>query len=303
VSFTRALTYFLREAATSLRRSWRASLLAIVTIALSLFVGGFFLLTTGNLESRVAQWREQFRIVVYLEPEIAADALPEGLLEQVAAPAWVTGVEVVDAAAALHRFREGFPSLSDALADENPFQVSVEAVLVDAAAPAAEVDAWAEALSGRPEVSVVDDDRAWLDQLRGILGLVRWMGLALGLGLLVAAGFTIASVVRLSALVHLEEIAVLRLVGATEFFIRGPFYVEGLLQGLAGAVLALVSLWLATVGLAARTAESVWGALLFSRFLGVLDVALLLAVGGLAGLFGAMLSLRRERLVIPEGVE
>jgi cell division transport system permease protein len=188
------------------------------------------------------------------------------------------------------------------LAEENPFQVSLEAVLGTGSIDSTQLDAWARALGDRPEVSLVDDDRVWLDQLRGVLGVVRWMGLALGLGLLVAAGFTIASVVRLSALVHLDEIEVLRLVGATEFFIRGPFYMEGLLQGLCGGVLALVSLGGAEVALRLRAGGSIWGTLLFSDFLPVGDMLLLLTVGAIAGLLGAMLSLRRERLEVPAGV-
>jgi cell division transport system permease protein len=302
VSFRRALLYFLREAATNLRRSWRASLLAMATIALSLFVGGFFLLTTGNLQARVVEWRDEFKIVIYLEPGIDRGALSDDLMAQVSAPEWVTAVTVVEADDALRRFREGFPDLADALGEENPFQASLEAVLAEERVDPLELDVWSRRLAERPEVSLVDDDRAWLDQLRGMLAIVRWMGLALGLGLLVAAGFTTASVVRLSALLHLDEIEVLRLVGATEFFIRGPFYVEGLLQGLCGGGIALTSLFAAEVALRSRAGDSIWGALLFSRFLGPRDVGLLLGVGVLAGLLGAVLSLRRERLEIPDGV-
>jgi cell division transport system permease protein len=294
-----ALGYFLQEAGTNLWRSWKASLLAISTIATSLFVGGFFLLTTGNLQSRVERWRSEFKVVVYLVPGIDSSQVPSDLLSAVSAPQWVAEVDLVDAGAALGRFREGFPSLADALTDENPFHVSLEARLVDREIPDDELEAWARGLERREEVDLVDDDREWLDQLRRMLGVVRWMGLAVGLGLLVAAAFTIASVVRLSALLHLDEIRVLRLVGATEFFIRGPFYMEGLMQGLTGGGVAVSSLFLATVALRARAAGSIWGQLLFSRFLGISELALLLMVGALAGVAGAMLSLRRERLDAP----
>ena len=303
MTLLQALGYFLQEAVTNLWRSWKASLLAVATIALSLFVGGFFLLTTGNLQSRIERWRSEFKVVVYLSPEIEAAAVPPDLLAAVAEPGWVAEVAMVDAEAALSRFRRGFPSLADALMEENPFHVSLEARLADRAIPAAELEAWASALQGRDEVQLVDDDREWLDQLRRVLGVVRWMGLAVGLGLLVAAAFTTASVVRLSALLHLEEISVLRLVGATEFFIRGPFYVEGLLQGLIGGSLAVCSLFVAEVALRAEAAGSIWGVLLFSRFLGVAELALLLVVGALAGVAGAMLSLRRERLEPPEDAQ
>ena len=80
---------------------------------------------------------------------------------------------------------------------------------------------------------MVDDDRDWLRQLEGVVQVVRTVGMALVAVLLLAAIFTIASVIRLTAYLYRDEIGVMRLVGATELFIRGPFYVEGLVQGRA----------------------------------------------------------------------
>ena len=81
---------------------------------------------------------------------------------------------------------------------------------------------------------MVDDDRDWVAQLEGVLQVIGAVGLGVVAVLMVAAIFTIASVIRLTAYLYRDEIGVMRLVGATELFIRGPFYVEGLLQGLLG---------------------------------------------------------------------
>ena len=93
---------------------------------------------------------------------------------------------------------------------------------------------------------LVDDDRDWIAQVETALAVVRALGVGLLVVLLGAAMFTIASVVRLTAYLYREEIAIMRLVGATEFFIRGPFYVEGLLQGLLGAAVSLGGLYAPT---------------------------------------------------------
>ena len=143
---------------------------------------------------------------------------------------------------------------------------------------------------------MVDDDREWLSQLATVVAVVRAVGLALVAGLLGAAIFTIASVIRLTAYLHHEETGIMRLVGATEFFIRGPFYVEGLLQGVIGGLVASAALWGGYQALHARGKGSLFSTVLALDFLGPRQVAFLILLGGAAGLFGAVVSLRREAL-------
>ena len=92
------------------------------------------------------------------------------------------------------------------------------------------MSAWLAELRRHPAVDMVDDDRDWLRQLELLVAVFRGVGLTLGALLLAAATLTIASVIRLTAYLYRDEIAVLRLIGATEFYIRGPFYAEGLVQ-------------------------------------------------------------------------
>jgi len=114
--------------------------------------------------------------------------------------------------------------------------------------------------------------------------------------LLGAAIFTIASVVRLTAFLYREEIAIMRLVGATEFYIRGPFYVEGLLQGILGSVLSLAGLYGAYAALNPTLEESLVASVMATRFLAWPQLLLLVGLGGVAGLAGAIASLGRESL-------
>lgn len=88
----------------------------------------------------------------------------------------------------------------------------------------------------------------------------------------------------------------MRLVGATEFFIRGPFYFEGMLQGLFGALVALGGLLALHASLRAEVAESVFASAIAGRFLTLGEIGLLLLFGALAGLVGAVVSLGREGL-------
>jgi cell division transport system permease protein len=291
-----ALRYFFREAAVNLLRSWKVSLLAVLTIAVSLFIGGAFLLVSGNLSGSVERWRGEMRVLIYLKPET-----PEADLRRWAAEAsrqpGVRSVEPVTAAAARQRFQEIFPGLADLVAgwQDEPLPASLEVGLDPAAAGPAR-NAWLEGWRRRPEVTLVDDDREWLGQLETVVAVVRAVGLSLVGGLLGAAIFTIASVIRLTAYLHHEEISVMRLVGATEFFIRGPFYVEGFLQGLLGGLVASGSLWGAYHFLQARGRGSLVSTALALDFLKPQEVGFLILLGGAAGLFGAVASLRREAL-------
>jgi cell division transport system permease protein len=296
VSLARAVRYFVREAVWNLLRSWRVSLLAVLTIAVSLVLGGAFLLASRNLAGSVESWRGQMRVVIYLRSEARPDDVAR-LAAEARQGRWVESVEVVTAAAARQRFRATFPSLADLVeGGGEPLPASIEVVLrrgdlVDAGA----IEAWRAAWRRRPEVAMVDDDREWLGEVETAVAVVRVVGLVLGGILLGAAIFTIASIIRLTAYLHHEEIAIMRLVGATEFFIRGPFYVEGLIQGLLGGVLASAGLFAGYRLIHARS-HSLLASVLAADFLSARQLALLLLCGAAAGLIGAVASLRRESL-------
>jgi cell division transport system permease protein len=266
-------------------------------------VAGAFLLLTGNLSRAAAGWRSELKATVFLRD----DATPQQrarVLELARAPAWARTVVEVSPQAAAERFRATFTHLADVVmaSAESPFPAAIEVGLDPAAVESGALAAWARRLETEPGVELVDSDQQWLERLVEVLALARVVGVAVGLGLVVAATFTIAFVILLTAYLHLEEIAVMRLVGATEFFIRGPFYVEGLLQGLLGGAVSLLSLFALHSLALARAGESAWLALALGGFLRWHEQEGLLALGGAAGLLGAIASLRRESLR-PAGVD
>lgn len=297
MTLLQAFIYFAREATVNLLRSWKVTLVAVLTIGVSLFVGGAFLLLTGNLAEVVDSWRREMKVMIYLEPGSSVADL-DAVAREAADRPWVTSVARVSQEEAQERFVRLFPSLSDLLEGwgDEPLPASVEVGFDPGAAQTAAFDRWLGDLRQHPRVSMVDDDRDWLAQLGTLVAIARAMGLGLGAVLLAAAVFTIASVVRLTAYLYHDEISIMRLVGATEFFIRGPFYAEGLFQGILGALLAAGSLGLAFEVASARSGASFWATLLKEGFLSPGELVALLLLGGGAGLFGAVASLRREQL-------
>jgi len=297
MSLFRILAYFLGEALVSLWRSWRVSLLAIMTIAMSILIGGTFLLLSGNLSRVVENWRQEAKVIVYLQSSAAASDLDRvrALSSQ---PAWVSSVHEVSGSEASLRFRETFPSVQDVLKswENEPLPASLE-VGFDLSQASNEVfESWLETLRSDPAVIMVDEDRDWLRQLDAFIGILRGVGAVVGLALLGAAVITIGSVIRLTAYLYRDEIAVMRLVGATELYIRGPFFFEGLIQGLLGGLLAVLGLYLGFLGVNPKGSTILLGTVLVDRFLPWQTILALLGVATLAGCLGAVLSLRREDL-------
>lgn len=300
MSFLQALRSFFRDAGVNLVRGWKVSLVAILTIAVSLFLSGVFLLASRNLAQSVERWQREARVVVYLTPQTSATELLEWT-RKAEAESWVQAVAPVDQRQAQERFRSIFPSLADLVAggSEEPLPAALEIEVRPASRGSREQVSALAAWRKAPGVTLIDDDREWLAQVQGLVAVIRGVGLVLGLVLLGAAVFTIGSVIRLAAFLHAEEISILRLVGATEFYIRGPFYAEGLLQGTLGGLFAAGGLYGAWLLVRERAGESLVASLLAKQFLAADQLAALVLLGTAAGLVGAITSLRGETLRTP----
>jgi cell division transport system permease protein len=293
----RALAYFLEEALTSLWRSRLINALSVGTIAVSLFVLGAFLTVASNLNQVVDRWTEKVRVTFYLEDGLEShirDSLAGRLRDDPA----VESVELVSREEALERFRTLFRDLRTLPDDlgENPFPASLEVALQADRQSPDEVRRLVRAFEKAPGVQEVQYDLLWIERLSTAARLVRGVGALLG-GILVLAGvFTISNVIRLTVYARQDELDIMRLVGATRAYVKGPFVVEGMLQGGLGGLLAVALLWLAFRVLAA---EAMAASDLMGRTVVLLprQLALLLVAGGMAvGIVGSLVSLGRTRV-------
>jgi cell division transport system permease protein len=205
----------------------------------------------------------------------------------------------ISKAEALRRFRRDFPDLGAAAAslDENPLPPSIEARLRPERASQQDVERLAGELSALRGVADVRADRNWLTRLTLLMGVARALGLAITVLLAVAAAFTVANVVRLAAVARRQEIEIMQLVGAPAVYVRGPFVAEGVLQGGAGALLAVVVLWMVFYFLQVRYGGAVTNALGLSSFsLMTPALATVLVLGGmLIGCLGGYVAARGVR--------
>ena len=299
----RALRYAFDEAVASLWRGRASGALSMATIALALFVLGAFLIVTSNLERLGGEWSSSADLSVYLTDAVtAADrtAIERALDGGVAAGGVVAGRVFVSKADALVRFRRTFADLASGMEGlgDNPLPASYE-VRLRAGSDAA-IDALVVAVRSLPGVADVRYDRQWLARLVAAVGVIRSLGLALGVLLAVAAALTVANVVRLALYARRDEIDIMQLVGAPQVYIRGPFVMEGTLQGGLGAGVALLALGVAFLALRAPYLAPLAAAVNLSsvRFL-PLGFCAWLIVGGMAvGCLGGLVAaVGRTRLL------
>ena len=244
----RALEYALRQGWASVRRGGGATLLAVAAIALAMIVLGALLLLTSNAERVVSRWTSAAEFSIYLRDDATSEqrGAIEALLDRSGVAA---GREYVSKAQALARFRREFAELASLTTDlgDNPFPASLE-VRVDAGAERdGRVDALVRRAASLPGVADIRYDREWLARVSASLRRIRGAGLALVMLMALAAAVTVAAVVRLGLYARRDEIEIMALVGSPVSFIRGPFVAEGFLQGGAGALLALLLLYVGFV--------------------------------------------------------
>lgn len=238
-----SLSYFFGEATASLIRDRGSKLLAIATIALALFVLGAFLLVTSSLDRLTATWSATAEMSVYLRDDVS-DEQRAAIETTVAGSNLVERREFVSKVEAARRFRRDFPDLAggaDGVA-VNPLPASFELRLRAAGIASPDLERLAQTMTQMPGVVDVRYDRQWLERLARLVTVLRWIGIALASALAVAAALTVTAVVRLGMFGRRDEVEIMALVGAPFSAIRGPFVIEGILQGGIGAAVALAVL-------------------------------------------------------------
>lgn len=297
MALLRALAYFVEEAFTSLWRSRLINSLSIGTIGVSLFVLGAFLTVASNLNAVVTRWTQKVQVTFYLEDGLEP-RIREIFESRLKDDPVVESLASVSRQAALDRFRALFRDLRTLPDDlgENPFPESIEVTVKAGHQSPEEVGRFVAAFGRAAGVEEVQYDLLWIERLATGVRLVRGLGSVLGGILALASIFTISNVIRLTVYARQDELDIMRLVGATRAYVRGPFIVEGVLQGGLGGAVAVGLLWaalrfvsddvLAASELLGRSAISLPG-----------ELGLAIVLGGMGvGLVGSLVSLGHSQV-------
>ena len=285
--------FLLGETVRDLRRAGRVGVSAVFLISLSLTALGCFWVLSLNLGRAAAQWHQRLRVVAYLKDELPAGSVAP-LLNRIQAVGGIQQLRYIDKQEALATLKRELGAQADVVDQipANPLPASIEVTPAPAAATPEGTRALIRRLSEFPEIEEVQGGTEWVERLAQWQRLLGGIGLGIGGVMALAAILTVTTATTLVLHVRRQEMEIMRLVGATEGMIRLPLLLQGLVQGLLGAVMALGGLWLAyrfvqpwlepllslTLGLPRIT------------FLSPADAALLLGGGGLLGAFGGLLA-------------
>ena len=284
--------YFIQEVFHSLRRNNWMTFASIGTVAVSLFVLGVFLILVLNMNRLAGMLESQVQISVYLEDHLT-DREKRQIGYDIESLQGIDTVTYVDREEAKARLAERLGDqkyLLDALSEDNPlpdaFEVTVTTPVV--------VESAAEAIDSLQGVEEAKYGQDVVEHLFDITRLMRIFGFVL-MGLLGGATlFIISNTIRLTVFARRKEIAIMKYVGATDWFIRWPFLLEGVVLGCIGGCIAAVALRSFYAAMAAKIYSTLAFFPLMPQypFMNYVTLAILLA-GIVIGAIGSVISLKR----------
>ena len=267
-----------REALTASRRSPLLSALGIITIAFSLFAFGLFGLVAINIRKALDQVEERVEVRAFVSDSVDIESVAAAMKDIGDFPE-VNRVDYVSKDQALERARKEMGEFADVF-EAGVLPASIEVHLRPGQRSPAVVKSVADRIKTYRFVDDVRYGEEWVEKLYKMRNIATVSGIALGVAFAAVAVIIIGATIRMTVLARAKEITIMRLVGATDMFIRLPFLIDGLVKGVLGGLLALLFVWIANRVVNEYFMQTIF----FDReliFLGVVGGAMMGVVGSL----------------------
>lgn len=283
--------YAVRESVTNMRRNFFMTIAAVMVVAISLFLfGGVFLLRSAI--ARTADiMTQKVRVTVFLSQDVSGDQR-ESIETDIRSMPEVATVDYESKEEAYENFRRLFADKPEIVRNTSP-EFLPESFRVKLHDPE-KFTVIADRLQGRPGIDRIRDERETVEKLFSVTSTLRAAGLGMAVIVGLAAMILIATTIRMAIYARRKEIGIMKLVGATNWFIRIPFMMEGVVQGVLGAAVALLLLFPAKPALS-RFGPGDFPGLNFQVTYGDVSVqgVWLLVTGVIVGGVGSLFGLRR----------
>lgn len=282
------LGYLLKEGLSGFRRAKLSMVAAVVTICISLLLLSFFSILLINANRVIEGLREKVELEIFLADYLTQEETAT-LQARIAALEAVRAVRYVSKEEAAEIFRQEFGEDIHRVLDFNPLPASFKVFLNDGYKNLAGAEHVYQAAKAMKGVEDVIYRKSLLEMLDQRAQTFLWLALGIGVFIAVSAIFLVANTIRLAIYAKRRIIQTMKLIGATRMFIRIPFILEGLLQGVLGGILAAAIVFLAFQYL---------GQFLSIQLTELMSVdqsayGIIIAMGCLLGILGSVLSIRR----------
>ncbi|MBW2603101.1 MAG: ABC transporter permease [Deltaproteobacteria bacterium] len=266
----------------------------IVTIATAILIASAFALFFVNANAIVNSWKKGIRIMVYLEANSSEKKVAD-IKSKIEGMKGIKNVRFISKKEALERLKDQMKRQSSLLEDlkENPLPDAFEVRLTDDFQNQDKVETLADRLEALSPVNEVEYGQVWLGRFTNILNLFRLTGYAMGVLFFVATVLIVANTIRLVLYSRREEVEIMRLVGATDGFIKAPFYIEGLIQGALGGIIGLAALFVLFLFISSNVDKGLTSSLFAIRFLSWKAFFGILICSVFVGWMGCFLSLKQ----------
>ncbi len=288
-----SVKYFMKDATTSLKRNLTVSSASIATVAATLFILGIFMLTILNVNKGIVNVEAKVEVKIFLKDDITA-AQKKELETQVKKVSGVTSVAYESKEQALANFKEQLgeqnKSLVEGLEKDNPMPSSYIVKVNDPNT----ITAVVEAVKGKAYILSVKDGREIVNKIMSITNTIKWVGSAIFIILIGVSLFLIGNTIKIIVYSRRREIGIMKYIGATDWFIRWPFIIEGMVLGVIGALIADGILFYAyNVVFAKVTTGLLMMQLVPVSYVYTYILGMFVFSGALIGALGSMISIRK----------
>jgi cell division transport system permease protein len=274
----------IREALITFRRSPLLSALSVTTIAFSLFAFGLFGLVALNIREALDRLEDRVEIRAFVVDGTTAEQITQASSDIAGYPEVLSAV-AVSQDQALARAQQELGDFRDVF-EGAALPASIDVRLKPGKRDPESVKRVSMRVKAFPFVDDVRYGEEWIEKLYRLRNIAGIAGLALGLSFAIVSMIIIGATIRMAVLARAREISIMRLVGATDAYIRRPFLLEGAAKGIAGGLIALLLTWLSRLLIDRYIIKTV--------FFDVRIILLGLLFGAMIGLLGSALSIGRH---------